>query len=249
MDKVSRCQWLLIALSLLIHEAIGATESQPRQAPNMQVLSFRVLLDDRDIGIHRFRIEQMAEAETIDIDADFKVTFLGIPFYRYSHKNREVWRNGCLESIRSTTDDNGDQLSVDGRRSAAGFTINTHTIDTHSEQQTSYQLDNSCIMTFAYWNPQFLKQQRLLNAQNGEWLPVDIDFIGIENLDLGESGGRNPGNKPVAAKKYQVRSADNTIDITVWYDRTTHQWLSLTSRVSGDRLLRYLPLAESGVQD
>ena len=51
-------------------------------------------------------------------------------------------------------------------------------------------------MTFAYWDKNFLKQPQLLNSQNGEWLPVDINFVGNEDINLND--------KTLVAKKYQV---------------------------------------------
>ena len=206
---------------------IHAAESTSRQDSNIEELNFQVLLDDSEIGFHRFRVEKTPNSQTINIDANFKVTFLGIPFYRYKHTNREMWRNGCLESIASNTDDNGDRFVVEGSRNPSGFSINTA-----KDQQ---DINNACVMTFAYWNKNFLKRQQLLNSQNGDWLPVDIDFIGAENVSF--------GGEKLTAEKYRIRNPEKEIDITVWYEGATDRWLSLESRVSGDRLLRYVPVA------
>ena len=39
-----------------------------------------------------------------------------------------------------------------------------------------------CVMSFAYWNPAFLDQGRLLNTQNGEFLDVEISQPVAEQL-------------------------------------------------------------------
>ena len=217
----------VLVISFFGSNQISASESTSRQDSTIEELNFQVLLDDSEIGFHRFRMEKTPDSQTIDIDANFKVTFLGIPFYRYMHTNREMWRSGCLESIASNTDDNGDQFIVEGSRNPSGFSINTG-----RDQQA---IDNTCIMTFAYWNKNFLKRQQLLNSQNGDWLAVDIDFIGAENISL--------GGEKLTAEKYRIRNTEKDIDITVWYEGATDRWLSLESRVSGDRLLRYIPVA------
>ncbi len=31
-----------------------------------------------------------------------------------------------------------------------------------------------CSMSFAYWNPAFLQQERLINVQNGEVLEIEV---------------------------------------------------------------------------
>lgn len=217
----------VLVISCLGLNLVYATELTRGQDSNIEELNFQVFLDDSEIGFHRFRIEKTPDGQTIDIGANFKVTFFGIPFYRYTHTNRETWRDGCLETIASNTDDNGDQFIVEGSRNLSRFDINIG-----GDQQG---VDNACIMTFAYWNKNFLKRQKLLNSQNGDWLPVDIDFIGTENISL---GGNN-----VIAEKYRIRNTEKEIDITVWYEDATDRWLSLESKVSGDRVLRYIPIA------
>lgn len=195
------------------------------QAQARQDFSFRVMLDDRDIGFHRFEVKQSDGRETVDIEANFEITFFAIPFYRYGHSNQEVWRNGCLESIRSQTDDNGDSFKVEGRRVQGGFNVMT--------QSEAYNLDGSCVMTFAYWNMDMLEQSALLNAQTGEYLPIQVEYAGEETLVLdGES---------VRASRHQLRNPAQEIDITVWYETKSRRWLSLESRVGGDRVIRYIP--------
>lgn len=195
------------------------------QAQTHKEFFFKVMLDEREIGFHSFRVNQFETHETVDIQANFKVTFFAIPLYRYGHQNQEVWRNGCLESIQSQTNDNGDNYSVDGQRDTSGFSLAT--------QDERFDLDQNCVMTFAYWNMDMLEQDRLLNAQNGEYLPVKIDFEGSETLQIDDAS--------VDAIRYRLSSSEHGIDITVWYDQATRRWLSLESRTEGDRLIRYWP--------
>ena len=190
-------------------------------------LLFRVLLDDREIGSHSFRVKREDDRETVDIRADFDIRFLAISFYTYEHDNRETWKDGCLDSIVSSTDDNGDEFRVEGRDRGASFELAT--LDGQAE------LDAHCVMTFAYWNSEFLKETRLLNAQNGEYIPVEISPEGVDEIGLAD--------RRVTADRYRVRNAERAIDITVWYARDNGRWLSLESRVEGGRVIRYLPVA------
>jgi len=193
---------------------------------------FRVMLDDSEIGYHRFRVSVQGDREVIEIDARFKVTFLGIPVYRYEHHNREIWGQGCLESIASATSDGGDKFKVEGRRTERGFEVTT--LDGKRE------IESDCVMTFAYWNRDFLKQEKLLNAQNGDYLPIDIETVAPGELKLPE--------RSVAASIYRLRNADEQIDITLWYARDDGRWLSLESRVEGGRVIRYLPAAAAEIK-
>ncbi len=195
-------------------------------------LLFRVMLDDKDIGVHRFSVDRRDDGERVDIQADFDVTFFAIPVYSYDHRNREVWRDGCLARIESTTDDNGDEFRVDGEDVGDRFVVSTR-----SER---VELDAECVMSFAYWNRDFLTQGRLLNAQTGEYLPVSLEDLGTEQLRLGENS--------VTAQGYRLSNRDEEIDIDVWYESGTGRWLSLESRVGGERTLRYLPLAGAAAE-
>jgi hypothetical protein len=83
-------------------------------------------------------------------------------------------------------------------------------------------------MTFAYWNPEFRSQPRLLNAQNGDYLDVRIKPAGRERISV--------KGEPVEALRYVLQARD--IDITLWYS-LDDQWLALDSTTAGGRRLRY----------
>jgi hypothetical protein len=122
--------------------------------------SYRVFLDKREIGTHRFTLsDNGGGVREILSEARFKVRVLGFPAYRYRHDATERWRGGCLESLVSRTDDNGDPHAVDWR--AAG----------------------QCVMSFAYWNPKILSEKALLNAQTGVLEPVNVVELGEERIE------------------------------------------------------------------
>ncbi len=215
---------ILCNLATSIFCLFTTAASAMQSAKEAEELLFRVLLNDKEIGFHSFKIAAEAERQTVDINADFDVTIFAIPVYSYDHSNREIWNKGCLEKIASHTDDNGDEYSVDGQLVGNSFKIST--------RNYQIELENNCVMTFAYWNKNFLHHSHLLNSQTGEYLPVEINFKGIEQLQL--------GSKKVSSQRYNIRNDVQGIDITVWYDARSNKWLSLESRVDG-RVIRYLP--------
>ena len=83
-------------------------------------------------------------------------------------------------------------------------------------------------MTFAYWNPGFLEQPRLLNPQTGEYLEVEVEELGS---DLVEIAGRE-----IPARSVRLRARQ--MDITLWYSESS-EWLALESVAKGGRILRY----------
>ena len=214
-------RWLLlaaIAVALLPGNATATSGSA-------KDLQFRVLLDDEPIGSHSFRITGDSLKRTIESDASFDVRVLFVPVFSYRHSNTEIWRDGCLIQMDAQTDSNGKQYRVEGRKDDSAYRIGTNTAT------EAYPAD--CLMSFAYWDRQILQQSRLLNAQTGAVVEVDVEPLGETALEL---GGRD-----VAVDGYRIIAEDQGVDIKVWYSRADGDWVSLESRLKNGRLMRYLP--------
>ena len=67
--------------------------------------NFKVYLDDREIGRHRFELLRFEDTTQVRINARFEVSVLFINVYSYEHTNYEVWKGDCLSSIKSSTND------------------------------------------------------------------------------------------------------------------------------------------------
>jgi hypothetical protein len=202
----------LLMLAVLAPAAALASTGQEWQ--------FRVLLDEREVGSHRFRVSDGGGERRVESDARFTVKFLFIDAYTYVHQARERWQGDCLTAIESRTDDNGQQLAVRGTRTAGRFEVAAGKVQ--AELPT-------CVMSFAYWNPAMLRQARLLNAQTGEFVDVRVEALGKETIAV--------RGAPLAAQRYALHAPDFRID--VWYG-AGNQWVQLESRTEGGRLLRYL---------
>jgi len=181
---------------------------------------FRVYLDDKPIGYHHFTISQAGELVQMTTQARFDVEFLKISLFKYRHDNIERWSSQCLNSIASTTNENGTLFRVDGNVTDSGFRLSSNTGDTTLAP---------CISTFAYWDKSFLQHDRLLNSQTGEYLEVDVAELGKQSLMIGDTS--------VAVNRYRL-TADK-IDIEVWYSGN-EQWLGLQSTTDKGRLIRYI---------
>lgn len=181
---------------------------------------FDVYLDDSKIGSHEFRLEERADGSLrLNAKARFDVRILFINAFRYRHEIEETWSGNCLTGVVATTDSNGKQTEVQGEMTEDGFTV----IAGGDETPLS-----DCVMTFAYWNPAFLEQQRLLNPQTGEFLDVDVEPLGDEPLVM--------SGETVPAKGYLVTAKN--MEVRVWYSPDS-EWLALVSPTKGGRKIRY----------
>lgn len=212
--------------------------------------NFEVRLDGKPIGTHRFTVDGPAEAREVTSNAAFDVRLLGINVFRYRHEARERWRGDCLQEIRSRTDDDGKPVEVD-RRLEPAATATTTAVTAVSASTTAATAgtaaagESACIMSYAYWHPALIRQQRLLNPQTGE-----LDEVRIERLPDGTipAGGRD-----VEASRWRItstppapsggarsgKSAPARQVLTLWRDRADGRWIGLDAQVKGDRLLTY----------
>lgn len=214
------------ALTLLALSPTGLADSADERSavgPVDEQWRFRVMLDDKPIGYHRFEVREQGDMEVVDIEARFEVEVLFVTAYRYKHDNQETWRGECLQAIRSTTDDNGERFEVRGKAGDGAFTLERN--DSEEDVQAE------CLKTFAYWNPDILQADRLLNAQTGEVKPVNVRSVGATDFEF--DGATIPSDE------YVIEAPDG--DIRLWYQADNRQWLGLETRARGDRTLRYVP--------
>ena len=180
---------------------------------------FRVLLDGSEIGSHSFELREEGDRKRLVSEARFDIKFLFFTAYRYRHTNTEEWSDDCLVEIDARTVRNGDTLDVEGRKSGESFVV--------QRPGETVELP-ACIMTFAYWNPGFLDEPKLLNPQTGEFLDVTVEELPVETLTVrGESR---------EARRYRVVAKD--MELELWYSQDS-EWLALESTVKGGRVIRY----------
>lgn len=204
----------ILTLGILFWLALDCSAADTKDWP------FKVFLDDTPVGSHRFRVEAGNESLSLISEARFKVNFLAIPVYTYDHRSEESWRGNCLTAIQAKTMDNGTETRVAGQRANQDFKLRVN------DGQPDTLPD--CIMTFAYWNAEMLKQNRLLNPQTGEWTPVTIRKLGQDSIQVG-SGQQQ-------AEHYHLKA--EAFDIDLWYD-SRGNWLALDSKLENGSLLRY----------
>ena len=84
---------------------------------------FLVRRNGSDIGRHSVSFTRTGTRLTAHIEAQFRVGFGPITFYRYHHRATEIWRDGHFISFESQTDDNGTRLEVQAHRGPSGIAI------------------------------------------------------------------------------------------------------------------------------
>ena len=201
--------------------ALALTSPATAQAMNNEVESwnFDVYLNDKKVGKHSFTVAEADGVKLVQSEANFKYKILFIPAYKYEHTAAERWTDNCLVDLSATTNDNGERILVTGSQTNSGFAI--------QRGQSPVELPE-CVMTFAYWNPEFLEQPRLLNPQTGEYVDISVEQAGSDILEV--------RGQQVAATRFRLTAYD--IDLTLWYS-PDDEWLALESVAKGGHIIRY----------
>jgi len=213
---------LAVSLSMLSFTSYAILKNE--KAESKKNWHFIAYLDNTEIGYHDFEVNISESETTVKTQAEFDVTFMFIPVFKYEHSNLEIWNNGCLVKLNSTTNNDGENLFV-----------NLSNIDglIHIETPGNKLSKSDCVRSFAYWDADLIKSKVLMNTQSGELLDVTHKFIGPEKVLIND--------KLVDTQRYQLKGKDKQgidIDINLWYN-TNNQWVALESRLENDRILRY----------
>lgn len=214
----------LLVVFVVFVAAVVLSPGAQAEGPASGSWNFRVLLDGKPIGTHRFTLRTEGDRRLLRSVAAFDVKLLGITAYRYRHEADEQWQGDCLAALSSKTDDDGKPLAVQAQavKGPDGEVLAV------KSPKGDERLEG-CVMSFAYWNPAMLRQTRLLNAQTGEHEKVRIEPLGEAKV---EAQGQT-----VEAKRWRITGPESPVEL--WYS-PQGDWLALESKVSkGKRTLTY----------
>ena len=200
--------------------AVSAMCGAGLAAPTVDRWQFRVLLDDKEIGFHRYELVEDGEIRRMNSRAEFDIKFLFFTAFRYRHSLSSEWRGDCLSTLKTETLSNGKEETLKGRRQEDSFVV---------EANGEPVMLPSCVMNFAYWDTRILDQERLLNPQTGEYLEVNVEVLDTTTVDL--------GGVEISANAYRITAKDMRIDL--WYADDDKEWLALESLLDGGRIIRY----------
>ena len=184
-------------------------------------LTFDVFLGNDPIGFHRVSIEDLPDGRRVRVEAAMKVRFLFFTAFRYHHVADERWRDDCILALETRTNNDGDRLQV-----AAEPLTDALEIDTGKERTRL----EGCVRTFAYWAPDLLDSEFLLNTQNGNYEPVRLTELAPGPFEF---NGRLYG-----ARHYRLDVGDKA-SIDLWYGEDD-SWQALRTTVADGRVLNYV---------
>lgn len=208
---------IAIATLLVAASAAASSPASPPPAAGGE-WNFRVLLDGKEVGWHRYVVRGDGATTEVESRAQFDVRFLLLDAYRYRHAARERWHGSCLDELESRTETNGRVEEVAATAYGETLVVAGPSGDARLP---------GCVKSFAYWDPRILGATRLLNSQTGKLLPVSVAERGTEPV--------NVAGRSVTATRHRLSAPDLQIDL--WY--ADGRWVALEAPTPGGRVLRY----------
>lgn len=169
------------------------------------------------IGQHTIKFDHKGPLQIVTIDCEIDVRALGVSAYRYVHRGREEWNGGQLQSMRASTDDNGQRFSVTAEHRGGSLMVERTTpakTSTAAVADLGYQGPDvsreavpAGLMPTSQWNFRQVQQTALLNTQLGTVAQVQVTPAGRETVRTG--GGT------ISATRYRY-TGDLRMD--QWFD-------------------------------
>lgn len=185
-------------------------------------IDFVVNRGNSEMGTHTIRFSHDGADLVTDVAIDLLVRIAFIPVFRYTHRNREVWRDGRLIRLDSTTDDDGTEYEVRARADGDVLRVTGSGGDYEAPADT---------LPTSYWNPGMLDATQLLNTQKGDLEKVAVSRVGRETVTA--------NGVSVDADRYLMKGS---IDVDMWYTPGDRRWVGLAFDARGSRVT-YQPSA------
>jgi hypothetical protein len=189
-----------------------------RAATDTRTSTFAVLRNDDRIGTNTISVVRTGIQTTVEIVTHVAVRFAFLTVYRFDQTETEEWANGRLQSMNTTTDDNGTVQKTNV--SNAGDAI----VVLGSGQARKIATP---IIPISLWNAALLKQDTGLNPKDGSIVPIKVTDRGEEEVIV--------EGRPMRARHYVITTGFSQ---DVWYD-DNHRLVKVELKARDGSVIRY----------
>lgn len=162
-------------------------------------IRFSVWRNGDEVGFHRVSFDRSGGDLIVQTTFVVQVRLIGISVYSYRYQASDVWRDGCLASLRSTIDDDGKRLSVEATRDGERLRITG---------PKGVVMAPASIFPTHHWHPGVIGSSQVLNTITGTVDRVVMVDHGPQAVAIGRG-------MTVTARKYAYTGE---LSNEVWYD-------------------------------
>jgi len=179
--------------------------------------SYAIYRGGAQIGRHIITFRNDGAQQIVTSACDIEVKALGVSAYRYVHRNREQWSGDQLQSLRTSTDDNGQKFTVSAEQRGGGLLVERTAVaktaaaaladQGYRVPDVNRQAMPAGIIPTSQWNLRQVQQTSLLNTQYGTVAEVQISQVGREIVRM--------ANSSVTAMRYRYTG---DLRMEQWFD-------------------------------
>jgi hypothetical protein len=175
--------------------------------PPSRRLSFRLLRDDSEIGLHTITFDAIGDTLAVLVDVNVLVKLGPIPVFRYTHRAIERWQGRRYLGLESRTDHDGEPNWMRAVTTDAGLVV-------EGSKAPRYIAPPGVFGT-TYWNQDMLRDQ-VIGSEDGRLFTIRRTALDIEPIPLATGG-------TIPARHYNIAGG---LQLDLWYD-TVGQWAHL----------------------
>jgi hypothetical protein len=214
---------IVLAAFVLFAGLAGAAAAQ--DLPYGESLVFAAFRNGQPIGSHRLSFDRQGDQLVVTTSIDLAVKMLGLTAYRYSHRSRETWNGNDLQSVESSTDDDGKRYALSARREGGRLLVQRQAPGAAAASRAFLAAD---ILPSTHWNIRQTSQPSLLNSQKGT-----VDRIGVETA--GREVVRTAAGS-IEATRYRYQG---DVRMDQWFD-ARGRWVKLAFTASDGSVIEYV---------
>ena len=198
---------LKIIFFLLIIILPTSANSHVNHYKDLNSIEFEIYRNSKKIGKHIFLFERNSDELSISSEINFEIKKLGIVFYSYLVKGKEIYKDGVLIKFNSKTNQNGKSKFV------------------------NIVLKDDHYLIGTWWNHSLVKAEAQISAVSGRIIKQEVTFLGKETITInGKDYKTLHFNFSSTDKKLKKNKKLNT---DVWYDERTLNWIKASFNKKG----------------
>jgi hypothetical protein len=182
-------------------------------------MQFDVLRDGDPIGSYLVFFRKSGDALQVETRASIEVDVLFASAYRLRYQSLETWRDGALDSLTASTNDDGEFKHMEAVRDGASLEV--------SGMEGAWDAAPTILPT-SHWNMAQIAADTLINTVSGSANHISVAEAGIETVPMGAE------SQP--ARRF-VYSGD--LDMEAWYD-DQGRWVKLRFAAEDGSTIEYV---------
>ena len=186
------CASLLLTLGLT-----GA--ASPAGVPTDGVLAFDIVRNGEAIGTHTYHFDRSDDRTEVRIKTDINFRLFFIPVYRFEHESTEVWQDGKLASLESSTNENGTPVKLQVHRDEDSLMVYGEDGNLHVDRE---------IIPASLWNRLVLDRSQTLTTISGNVKKFEVEYVGEKELEV--------RGKKITTQHFRLTGE---FERELWYDK------------------------------